>query len=251
MATSEHWLKMWEDGFHHHHGEDQHKGGAEHEGDEKKRASGPGHHGTAVDKYLLKHISRLTEDKDNLSIFVTLCGNSPDLAWLCDRGYDVVGCELSTKAVEQLFENRVLGAKIEYDVKDADSGIKTYTATDGKKLKVYVSDFFAPSLTPELTGTFDCVWDCHGIISIPAQLHVQYAEKLTKFLKPGGRMLFSTLDCDDTKGTGPVPVSANRLSEFFPSFNIEILENPESPWHNTKFGGGNWTNPVTLFTSKN
>ena len=248
---------MWEDGLHHHHGEDQHKGGAEHEGCEKKGASGPshqmGHHGTEVDKYLLKHISRLTEDKDNLSIFVTLCGNSPDLAWLCDRGYDVVGCELSTKAVEQLFQNRVLGAKIDYDEKDTDGGIKTYTAMDGKKLKVYVSDFFASSLSPELTGTFDCVWDCHGIICIPAQLHVQYAEKLTRFLKPGGRMLFSTLDCDDTKGTGPIqmiPVSANHLSELFPSFNIEILENSKSSWQNKKFGGGNWTNPVVLCTSK-
>ena len=135
-------------------------------------------------------------------------------------------------------------------MKDADGGIKTFSATDGKKLEVYVGDFFDSSLRPELTGTFDCVWDCHGIISVPAQLHAQYAEKLTNFLKPGGKMLFSTLDCDDTKGTGPVPVSTNRLSELFPSFNVEVLENPESPWHIKKFGGGNWTNPVALLTCK-
>ena len=243
MATAEQWLKLWDDGFHHHHHEDEQHSG-------HPRASGPGHHGTEVDKYLLKHLNRLTEGKDNLSIFVTLCGNSPDLAWLCEKGYKVVGCELSAKAVEQLFENRVLGGKIDYDVKE-EGAIKIFSATDGKKLEVYVGDFFG-ALSPDITGTFDCIWDCHGIISVPANQHVQYAEKVTKFLKPGGRMLFSTLDCDDKTGLGPgpAPVSATRITELFPSFSVELIENPKSPWHDQKFGSGNWTNPIVLLTFK-
>ena len=258
MATSEQWLKLWEDGFHHHH---HHNEGDQQKSSSapliqvpssaesgEKRASGPGCHGTAVDKYLQKHIGSLTGGKDNLSILVTLCGNSPDLAWLCEKGYNVVGCELSAKAVEQLFENRVLGGKIDYQVSE-EGGIKTYTATDGKKLKVYVGDFFSAALSPELTGTFDCIWDCHGIISVPATLHAQYADKVSKFLKPGGRMLFSTLDSVDAKETAPVPISAARLSELFPAYSVELLEDPESTWH-TQRCGGNWTNPVTLFTRK-
>ena len=210
MASAEQWLKMWEDGFHHHHEDQQQSGHADRQdsGEKKPRASGPGHHGTEVDKYLQKHLSRLTDDKDNLSVFVTLCGNSPDLAWLCEKGYEVVGCELSGKAVEQLFENRVLGEKIEYEVKE-EGEVKVFSATDGKKLRVYVGDFFG-ALNPGMTGTFDCIWDCHGIISVPPSLHVQYAEKIAKFLKPGGRMLFSTLDCDDKKpGPGPAPGSSS------------------------------------------
>ena len=249
MASAEQWLKMWEDGFHHHHEDQQQSGHADRQdsGEKKPRASGPGHHGTEVDKYLQKHLSRLTDDKDNLSVFVTLCGNSPDLAWLCEKGYEVVGCELSGKAVEQLFENRVLGGKIEYEVKE-EGEVKVFSATDGKKLRVYVGDFFG-ALNPGMTGTFDCIWDCHGIISVPPSLHVQYAEKIAKFLKPGGRMLFSTLDCDDKKpGPGPAPVSASRIIGLFPNFKVELIENPESPWHNQKFGGGKWTNPVTLLT---
>ena len=245
MATAEQWLKMWEGGFHHHHHDDQ-QPKLEQEGEEKKsNASGPGHHGVEVDKYLQRHLSRLALGKDNLSVFVTLCGNSPDLAWLCEKGYEVVGCELSPKAVEQLFENRVLGGKIPYEVKE-EGEIQVFSATDGKRLKVYVGDFFGV-LSPNVTGTFDCIWDGHGIISVPANSHPQYAKKIAKFLKPGGLMLFSTLDCDDKKGHGgPVPVSASRLTELFPSFKVEMLENPESAWHNQKFGGGNWTNPVTL-----
>ena len=249
MASAEQWLKMWEDGFHHHHNDDQQQSGhGDHQesAENKPRASGPGHHGTAVDKYLQKHLNRLTEGKDNLSIFVTLCGNSPDLAWLCEKGYEVVGCELSAKAVEQLFENRVLGGKIDYEVKE-EGEVKIYSATDGKKLKVYVGDFFG-ALSPDMTGTFDCIWDCHGIISVPTNLHGQYAEKVAEFLKSRGRMLFSTLDCDDHKGPGPAPVSVSRITELFPNFKVEVIENPVSPFHNRKFGSGNWTNPVTLLT---
>ena len=247
MASAEQWLKMWEDAIHHHHHEDQQQSGHDDQSGEKKpRVSGPGHHGNEVDKYLQKHLNRLTEDKDNLSVFVTLCGNSPDLAWLCEKGYEVVGCELSVKAVEQLFENRVLGGKIEYEVKE-EGEVKIFSATDGKKLKVYVGDFFG-ALNPDITGTFDCIWDCHGITSVPANLHVQYAEKIANFLKPGGRMLFSTLNGDDKKGPVPAPVSATRITELFPNFKVELIENPESPFLNWKFGGGNWTNPVTLLT---
>ena len=168
---------------------------------------------------------------------MTLCGNSPDLAWLCEKGYNVVGCEISAKAVEQLFENRVLGGKIDYEVKE-EGGIKIYSATDGKKLKVYVGDFFGV-LSPEMTGTFDCIWDGHGIISVPANLHAKFAEKVIKFLKPGGRMLFSSVDCEDATLTA---MSATRLMELFPSFNAEVLENLESLFHKKP-----WTNPVILF----
>ena len=178
---------------------------------------------------------------------MTLCGNSPDLAWLCGKGYDVVGCELSEKAVEQLFENWVFGAKIDYEVKE-EGEVKIFSATDGKKIKVYAGDFFG-ALSSDVTGTFDCIWDGHGIISVPANQHVQYAEKITKFLKPGGQMLFSTLDCDDKKGHGPAPVSASRMAELFPSFKVDLIQSPEAPFFNQKFGGGNWTDPVTVITT--
>ena len=248
MATPEQWLKMWEDGFQHSITgiKDQQEVHKTPQHEDSQHASGPGHHGTQVDVYLRRHLDSLIAGKDNLSIFVTLCGNSPDLVWLCEKGHNVVGCEISAKAVEQLFENRVHGGKIDYEVKE-EGGIKIYSATDGKKLKVYVGDFFG-ALSPDTTGTFDCIWDCHGIISVPANLHTTYAEKVIKFLKPGGRMLFSTVDSEDTKERTLNAVSTARLMQLFPSFNVEELENLESPWH--KNLDGLWTNPVALFTQK-
>ena len=237
MATSEQWLKMWEEGVFHFAMDHQEAHHHENNKDQKR----VGGHGTEVDQYLLRHLNSLTEGKDNLSIFITLCGNSPDLAWLCEKGYDVVGCEISEKAVKQLFENKVLGGKIDYEMKE-EGDVKIYSATNGMKLKVYVGDFFG-ALSPDMTGTFDCIWDCHGIISVPANLHTTYAEKVIKFLKPGGRMLFSTLSCEDPKETTGNAVSALRIAELFPSFTVKVLENLESPHMAER------TNPVTLLTS--
>ena len=249
MATPEQWLKFWEDGKFDpsvikNFPEFEVPKNPQHE--DSQHASGPGPHGDQVDIYLRRHVDSLTAGKDkDLSIFVTLCGNSPDLVWLCEKGYNVVGCEVSAKAVEKLFENRVHGGKIDYEVKE-ERGIKIYSATDGKKLKVYVGDFFG-ALSPDMTGTFDCIWDCHGLISVPVDLRATYAEKVIQFLKPGGRMLFSTIDCKGTKEVS-ITVSTARLVQLFPSFNVEELENLESPWH--KSPDGLWTNPVTLFTQK-
>ena len=61
--------------------------------------------------------SRLLQFVDQLgllpgdTIFVPLCGKSIDIHWLLAQGYQVIGVELSSIAVEELFEE--LGIKPE------------------------------------------------------------------------------------------------------------------------------------------
>lgn len=243
------WVKMWDewntpggenaDHEHEHHC-DEHVG--------KEYESGG--HGSEVDKYLKKHLGRLITGNASRTFFVTFCGNSPDLAWLCGQGHTVVGCEISEAAVKELFQNKVLGEPIPHEVQ-TQGDIKIYSATDGNDLKVYVGDFFG-SLCPDLTGTFDCIWDSHGIVSIPIPLHVPFAKKVIKFLKPGGQMLFSTSDYDITKlktGPAPCPMSTARLEELFPDFDVELLDEPEMD--PTEMDGlDRWTNPYNLLTHK-
>ena len=249
----EEWVKMWEewnspDQSTCEHSDNQH---CSHEHDKESGESGGHGHGSEVDKYLKKHLDRMTGGKANSTIFVTFVGNSPDLAWLCDQGHTVVGCEISETAVKELFQNKVLGGAIPYQVEEK-GDVKIFTASDGKKMKVYVGDFFG-SLSPEMTGTFDCVWDSHGIVSIPISLHVPFAEKVVKFLKPGGRMFFSTSDYDITKlkaGPAPCPMATARLQELFPDFDVELLDEPEEDPAEME-GLDRFTNPYNLLTPKN
>ena len=249
--SPEQWVKMWEEWntpggeCEHDHASHDH-----HHGDEGKEYESGGH-GTEVDKYLKKHLNRLTGGNAGCNIFVTFCGNSPDLAWLCEQGHTVVGCEISETAVKELFENKVLGGAIPYEFQER-GDIKIYSATDGKKLQVYVGDFFG-SLSPDLTGTFDCIWDSHGIVSIPIPLHEPFAKKVVAFLKPSGRMFFSTSDYDITKlksGPAPCPMSTTRLKELFPDFEVELLDEPEMDPGEME-GLDRWTNPYNLLTHKN
>ena len=74
-----------------------------------------------------------------------------------------MGAELSEKAVKEAFEDACAGP-IPYDV-TTKGEVKIYSATDGKKIRVYVSDFFGDGICPQELGKFNCVWDAHGIVS--------------------------------------------------------------------------------------
>ncbi len=256
------WLKMWEtdfaddpscehtdpaDGEHHH--SDAQEGAHEDHGQCNDTVDDVDDSGKPlkVDKYLIKNISRLTGGNTKADILVSLCGDTKDLQWLSSKGYSVVGVELSEKAVKQSFEN-ACGGPIPYEVTSY-SDVKVYSATDGKSLRVYVGDFFGDGISPRQLGKFDSVWDSHGIVSLPISMQKGFADKLLTFVKPGGKMLFSTVDYDITtlkKGPAPAPIPCALLKEFYPNCKIDLLENLEFEKGHFFDGVEHVTNPITL-----
>ena len=198
--------------------------------------------------YIQRNLKHLTGDDTAKNILVSLCGDSKDMEWLCAQGYSVVGAELSETAVKTVF-NRKDGEKIPHEVVEKDN-VKIYSATDGKNLKIYVGNFFADAISPENVGTFDCIWDSHGIVSLPFSQHEPYAKKLATFLKPKGRMLFATVDYDITqlkKGPAPAPVPATQLQKYYPESEVKLLESePMKPYELE--GVEKWSNLMTLVT---
>ena len=261
--TAEGWLKLWDTGFSHDHGQfvdddthqtscreesHCHSGSRDHDGSHD-HGSHQHAHGNKVDVHLKRNLHHLTGGDTGKSILVSLCGNSPDMKWLCDQGYSVAGVEISETAVKQVFE-KALDGPIPFEV-ITDGSVKIYSATDDKKLKVFVGNIFDDGISPAKVGTFDCIWDAHGIVSLPVAQQKQYAEKLCTFLKPGGgKILFSTVDYDITKlkeehkEHAPPPVPASLLQEFYPGRETVLLENGPSPHGKLK----GVTNPVVLVT---
>ena len=64
----------------------------------------------------------------------------------------MVGVEGSRKAVEKLFSD----ARVEHEVVQVNNDTWRFKSTDSR-LIVYVADFF--SITPQLVGHFDAVFD--------------------------------------------------------------------------------------------
>lgn len=275
--SAEDWLKMWNCGWTHDYGQhvhdethftscgagdeceshcggdsDHHGHGCSHSGDGSHAC---GHHGDRedqcqVDVHLKRNLHRLTGGDVKKAILVSLCGNSPDMEWLCGQGYKVVGTEISETAVERAFEKAACGS-IPFKV-TVDGSVKTYSATDDKNLKIYVGDFFHDGINSGKLGTFDCVWDAHGIVSLPVHQQKPFAEKLGTFVKPGGKILFSTVDYDIAKlkkGPAPAPVGASVLREFYPQCKVDLLET--KPLTSGELEGvDEWDNLVVMVTFK-
>ena len=251
--SAEDWVKHWDTDFaefshqshghehqdHHHHHNHHHHGHHHHGGAEEDER------GCGSQKYLKKYLPKLTRDRPSVSLLVSLCGDSSDVAFLAGKGHDVIGIEIFEKAVKSIFtENQ---PPIPYSVTET-GPFKVYTATDDKKIAIYVGNFF--DTLPSDVGPFDAVWDGHGIVAIPEKDMQPYADKLKTLLKADGAMLFSTVwyDINElTKGPAPAPLSTDELSRFFPGCKVELLE--KGPFDNSDFEGvTKATNDINLIT---
>ena len=248
--TAEEWVKHWETDFaevthrhghhshHHDHGHEGHHHHHHHGGSDEDRGCGS-------QKFIKKYLPKLVRDQASIKVLVSLCGDSTDVPFLAGKGHDVTGIEISEKAVKSIFEDP--HRPTPYVVSEKPP-FKVYTATNDKKISVYVGNFFDP--LPSDMGPFDAIWDGHGIISLPEKDMQPYADKLKQLLKTDGAILFSTVWFDVselTKGTLPAPISTTELQKFFPGYKVELLENEIVEKPNFE-GVTKVTNPVNLVT---
>ncbi|XP_052274528.1 probable thiopurine S-methyltransferase [Dreissena polymorpha] len=165
------------------------------------------------------------------SVFVPLCGKTPDMIWMYNQGHSVVGVELSEQAVQELFSENKLEARVQH----VEGVGPLYTSTDGR-LQVYVGDLF--DLTKDQLSEFDRVWDSRSLVAINVVDQERYRNLLLSLLKKGGEYYLKTLDYDPTVWPGPPHnISHQRVNELYGEHcNIEILEetnrtglNPNTP----------------------
>ncbi|UIJ41985.1 thiopurine S-methyltransferase [Vibrio kanaloae] len=146
------------------------------------------------------------------SVFVPLCGKSEDLIWLASKHEEVQGVELSQIAVRAFFSEHFY--------------TPTVTQINGQhelyqfdELSVYTGDYFTAPIQP-----VDIIYDRASLVALPAEMRVQYVERLKHLLKPGGKMLLVTLDYDQNEMAGP-PFSVPKLEidQLFAGYKITLL----------------------------
>ena len=182
-----------------------------------------GWHRDEVDAILQKYIKQLAGDKEHISVLVTLCGKSLDLPWLAEQGHNVVGCELSEIAGKQLFEEN----NIPYSV-TTEKDFKVFSATDGRKLKFYVGDFY--KVETSLVGMFDIIWDHNAFGAVSPDDRSRYVEILTSLLVPYGKILLSNWEYDQSKrNCAPYSLNTAQIKGYFGnSFDVKLLERIDS-----------------------
>ncbi|CAH7323747.1 Thiopurine S-methyltransferase [Vibrio chagasii] len=161
---------------------------------------------------LLVEFWKATDPSYEKSVFVPLCGKSEDLIWLASKHEDVQGVELSQIAVRAFFSEHFY--------------TPTVTQINGQhelyqfdELSVYTGDYFTAPIQP-----VDIIYDRASLVALPAELRVQYVERLKQLLKPGGKILLVTLDYDQDEMAGP-PFSVPKLEidQLFAGYKITLL----------------------------
>jgi thiopurine S-methyltransferase len=124
-------------------------------------------------------------------VFVPLAGKSLDLLWLAARGLEVVGIELSPRAVQEFH---------------AEHGVSRH-------IDLRCGDFF--DLTPESLGPIDAIFDRAALVALPPAMRERYAEHLTSLSQSGTRSLLVTMEYDQSEMPGPPhavhPAEVQRL----------------------------------------
>lgn len=125
-------------------------------------------------------------------VFVPLCGKTLDMHYLHEQGAEVIGAELSEKAVVAFFAE----AGLEPDVSDWHGG-KCYRH-DG--ITIFQGDIFA--LDANTLGAVDAIYDRAAAIALPASLREQYARHLAGLTNNAPQLLI-TLSYNQSEMPGP------------------------------------------------
>ncbi|XP_068228285.1 thiopurine S-methyltransferase-like isoform X3 [Palaemon carinicauda] len=152
-------------------------------------------------------------------ILLPLCGKTPDLRWLYERGNEVVGIEGVEKLVSEFFEAH---DDLTHTVEDCSFG-KLYKTSDNR-LKVYVCD--VTKVPSDTLGPFDAVFDWGAFTAIHEDNRQKYVDIITGMLKPDYRYFVEVChDGPSDMTSGPSNVTLRDLKlNFGPNRQLRFLE---------------------------
>ena len=182
-----------------------------------------GFHMNERHEYLHQYFHRLHVGPE--TVFVPLCGKSPDLLWLHQQGANVLGVELSEIAVRDFFRENHL----DVDVRS----IRGLTRFHTEGITIFCGDLF--KLTGEQLKDVRGVYDRGSLVALPPDMRKQYADHLCRILPVDSRILLVSYDYDQGEINGPpfsVPLAEIEML-FGADFSMELLAEQDAlPTHN-------------------
>ena len=163
-------------------------------------------------------------------VLVPLCGKTLDLLWLAGQGHEVVGVELSPRAVAAFFDEQ--GLTPDKTVTDR------HERWQAGNITILCGDFF--DLNSSDTGEISAVYDRAALIALPAAMRPAYAKQL-KSLVPGPmKGVLITLFYPQQEMDGP-PFAVsdeevqNLLSNDMAGWQAEMCQNLDILAQNARF----------------
>ena len=126
-------------------------------------------------------------------VLVPLCGKSLDLKWLAGLGHEVLGIELSEKAIQDFFSEQQLTPTVTRHGR--------FMVYQEGAIQLWCGDIFA--LAAEDVADCTALYDRAALIALPPEMRGQYAALLNRVLPQGARGLLITMDYDQALIEGP------------------------------------------------
>lgn len=181
---------------------------------EKWQSNQIGFNQSKPNQLLLQYFDTLNLRLGN-RVFVPLCGQSIDMLWLVNQGYEVLGVELSPIACAAFFNEHSISVEILQQDR--------FTLYKSKKISLICGDIF--DLTKIMLGKVDAVYDKAALIALPDELRQRYATFLMGLITHGTPMLLIAYTYDQKEMDGPpFSVDENELVALYGAcFNIKLL----------------------------
>lgn len=173
-----------------------------------------GFHNAQVNPELVRWEARFLGSAPH-RVLVPLCGKTLDLAWLADRGHDVVGVELSEIAAGAVFEES--GRSVA--VRDAE-GLRVFASP---RLTVIQGDLF--DVRPAHVGRIDRIWDRAALVALPPERRSHYVTHLRGLAGPDTVVLLNALEYDQALMEGPpFSVPEAEVRAHYEGARVELLD---------------------------
>ena len=174
----------------------------------------------------LSYLQLQTADK----IFVPLCGKSLDLIYLKQQGYQVLGNELSSIAVNAFFNEN----KLSYTTNLISGNTKESQKMDlvsyrSEGIEIINGDFFA--LKKNHLSNINAIYDRASMVALPEPKRQEYVKFLLNIIPHNVKILLVSLEYDQNLKQGP-PFSVTEeeiFKQFQNDFSITVLDTQETP----------------------
>ena len=146
------------------------------------------------------------------AVLVPLCGKSLDMHWLARAGHEVVGIELSRKAIREFYE--------EWDKKATQTPAGALNRWQADGVALLEGDFFA--YRPETP--FELFYDRAALVALPTSMRTDYLDHLRSLLASDAQGLLVTFEYAPAQMDGP-PFSVPETElHAHPGLAFELIE---------------------------
>jgi thiopurine S-methyltransferase len=164
------------------------------------------------------------------TVLVPLCGKSLDMNWLLEKGYKVIGIELSNIAIQAFFAGR--------GVTPSRKRHGRFIRWSQGDVEIWCGDLFDLSLDD--LKEINALYDCAALTALPAEVRAQYVRHLGGLLPDSTPILLMTTEsAEETEDIKILPyeIDGEVASLYQSQYRVELLHgqqclkiDPEYPY---------------------